>query len=120
MDATRLATHKRKVYIRSLCEAGIATFQKHLLALDDATGNGFAARCDPRTITVLSDMAERHRRATLMRSFLQSLSEAISDRTVLVADYTLDEWMVWAAAQVEEFDPLSQGPTKVFETLVKP
>jgi hypothetical protein len=64
-------------------------------------------------------MAERHWKAVLVRHFLRALSKTITDGSVEVAGHSLDDWMTWADAKTDEFDPLVPGAESAFEKLAK-
>jgi hypothetical protein len=120
LAATRAAARVQRDHFKSLLD------KEHLAILDALRrveklggGNGYAARCDPRTFEALAQMAEQHRSATLVRRFLRSLSRSITDGSITIADQSLNDWMSWALAKADEQDPLLQGAEAVFKKLVR-
>ena len=119
LAATRAVARAHRERAKSLLEADLFRLLDRMKELKETGADGLAARRDPRTFQTLLVIAEQHRTATLVRRFLRSLSSTISEGAVVVADYSLDDWMTWAAVMTDEFDPLAQGPEYVFERLVR-
>jgi len=119
LAATRAVARAQREHLKSLLDKEHVLILDGLKRLEQLGGDSFAARCDPRTFQALIEMAERHRSASLARRFLRSLSRSIADGSVIVAGHSLDDWMTWATAKLDEFDPLVQGPGYVFDKLVK-
>ena len=62
--------HREKA--KSLLEAELLRVLDGLKRLDGPAAYSFAERCDPRTFEALLKVAERHRKAVLVRHFLRS------------------------------------------------
>ena len=77
-----LRSHRKKA--KSLLEAELFRVLDRL-KLDSTAADNFASRCDPRTSEALLEMAERHRKAVLVRHFLRSLSKTIANGSIEVA-----------------------------------
>jgi len=105
--------------LKSALDAELLRVLDGLKRLETLAVDSFAARSDPRTFEALVEMAERHWKAVLVRHFLRALSKTITDGTVEVAGHSLDDWMTWAAAKTDAFDPLVQGAANIFAKVVK-
>jgi hypothetical protein len=103
--AARAVARADREKLKSLLNAELVRVLDGLKRLEALADDGFAARCDPRTFQALVEMAERHQAAARLRRFLRSLSRSIADGSVIVAGHSLDDWMTWAAAKIDEFDP---------------
>ena len=117
--AARAVAHIHRERARSSLEEELLAVLDRLRELDAPVADGFAARCDPRSIQTLVDMAEQHREAIQVRRFLCRLSKTIADGSVVVADRSINDWIAWATAKMNEHDPLVQGPQYVIERLLK-
>ena len=68
--------------LKSSLDAELLRVLDGLKRLETLAVDSFAARSDPRTFEALVEMAERHRKAVLVRHFLRALSKTITDGTV--------------------------------------
>jgi hypothetical protein len=105
--------------LKSALDAKLLCVLDGLKRLEALAEDSFIARSDPRTFEALVEMAERHRKAVRVRHFLRALSKTITDGSIEVAGCSLDDWMTWATAKTDEFDPLVQGADSVFGRLAK-
>ncbi|WP_144061253.1 hypothetical protein [Hyphomicrobium denitrificans] len=104
---------------KSALDAKLLRVLDGLKRLEALADDSSTARSDPRTFEALVEMAERHWKAVLVRHFLRALSKTITDGTVEIAGHSLDDWMTWAAAKTDAFDPLVQGAENIFAKVVK-
>jgi len=117
--AVRAAAADRIEREKSLLTEELFLLLDKIKKLDDSEADSIASRVDPRMLSALIAMAEKHHTAKITRRFLRSLAEMVVDRSTVVAGHSLDDWIVWAALKVDEFDPIVRGPTYVFEKIVK-
>lgn len=69
---------------------------------------------EPTNVQTLLKLAEQHKSASLVRSFLSSLVESTSNLSVVVAGRPLHQWLTWANSEVDNFDPVGRGMEEVF------
>lgn len=63
-------------------------------------------------------LAERMDTVTRVKGFLACLEASSDDRSSLIGDRSLLEWLAWANAHLAEFESYNRSPTRVFEELV--
>lgn len=67
----------------------------------------------------LVEHAERHETAVKVRRLLASLQAATNDTSVLIGDRALSDWIAWANAYLDAFDPVGQGVEAIFGEISK-
>jgi hypothetical protein len=117
--AARAVARAIREKLKSSLDAELVRVLDGLKRLEAPAVDSFVAHRDPRVFEALLEMAEQHRKAELARRFLRALSKTVADGSAEVAGCSLDDWMTWADAKTDEFDPLVQGAESAFEKLAK-
>lgn len=76
-------------------------------------------RKDRNQWRALVEHAERYETAIKVRNFIGALEGAVIDPTALIGDRSVADWIAWAKARLEAFDPASGGLEAIFTELSK-
>jgi hypothetical protein len=115
----RSVARARREAAKTALEEQVAQLLVQIEQLAEDSLDDTAVVLDPRAFENLLQMAERHRSAQLVRHFLRAVTRSTHDGSAMVVGRTMDDWVAWANAKADEFDPLARGSEYVFDKLMR-
>jgi hypothetical protein len=117
--AARSNAREGRQIARTRFQAELEKILAVLKLLEDGPEDLLAADLDPTTFATLVALAERHRSAVLVRRFLRSLAKSCSDQSELVLGRSLADWFDWAHKKADQFDPVANSASEVFQKIAR-